>query len=430
MSIIAITVFVAGYALIASDRVSKTRVALTCAAIMVGAGIVGSDDVFYSHEAGIDWDVIFLLLGMMIIVSVLRHTGVFEYVAIWAVKRANAAPLRIMILLVLVTALGSALLDNVTTVLLIAPVTLLVCDRLGGQFHAVFGGRSLRVQCRRRGHAGRRPAEHHHRQPGGTDVQRLPDPHGPGRARRHDRPDRSAALAAGLRHCRARPSCRRAVAQRARSHPRSRAAHQVRCRLGAGVCGLHRSSGAAHPAVSGGAAGRRCARTVLGAGAIRLPVQRRVGHPAVLRRAVRHGGGPGEDRCRRATGAGSNRADRRQRVTHSRFDSRHLGTGVRHHRQHPLRRHDDAHRDRTGRRDAGPRPPRHVLVGTGAKRRLRRQPDRRGSQRQCRHARNRPALGHSHLVLEVHPQGRGGDRGLARVVGGLPVAAVLRVRLS
>ncbi|MBN4678337.1 hypothetical protein HUS71_23260, partial [Pandoraea nosoerga] len=94
-------------------------------------GIVGSDDVFYSHEAGIDWDVIFLLLGMMIIVSVLRHTGVFEYVAIWAVKRANAAPLRIMILLVLVTALGSALLDNVTTVLLIAPVTLLVCDRLG-----------------------------------------------------------------------------------------------------------------------------------------------------------------------------------------------------------------------------------------------------------------------------------------------------------
>ncbi|OYO89983.1 SLC13 family permease, partial [Serratia marcescens] len=50
---------------------------------------------------------------------------------IWAVKRANAAPLRIMILLVLVTALGSALLDNVTTVLLIAAVTLLVCDRLG-----------------------------------------------------------------------------------------------------------------------------------------------------------------------------------------------------------------------------------------------------------------------------------------------------------
>lgn len=66
----------------------------------------------------------------MIIVSVLRQTGVFEYVSIWATKRAKGSPLRIMILLVLVTAIGSALLDNVTTVLLIAPVTLLVCDRL------------------------------------------------------------------------------------------------------------------------------------------------------------------------------------------------------------------------------------------------------------------------------------------------------------
>ena len=92
--------------------------------------MLGSEDVFFSHETGIDWDVIFLLLGMMVIVSVLRQTGVFEYVAIWAAKRANGSPLRIMILLVLVTAVASALLDNVTTVLLIAPVTLLVCDRL------------------------------------------------------------------------------------------------------------------------------------------------------------------------------------------------------------------------------------------------------------------------------------------------------------
>src|SRR6185312_6167952 len=75
-------------------------------------------------------DVIFLLLGMMIIVSVLRQTGVFEYIAIWAAKRAKGSPLRIMILLVVVTAVASALLDNVTTVLLVAPVTLLVCDRL------------------------------------------------------------------------------------------------------------------------------------------------------------------------------------------------------------------------------------------------------------------------------------------------------------
>jgi len=66
----------------------------------------------------------------MIIVGVLRRTGVFEYIAIWAVKRAKGSPLRVMILLVLITAIASAFLDNVTTVLLIAPVTLLVCDRL------------------------------------------------------------------------------------------------------------------------------------------------------------------------------------------------------------------------------------------------------------------------------------------------------------
>jgi Na+/H+ antiporter NhaD/arsenite permease-like protein len=130
MTALAIAVFVVAYGLIASDRINKTLVALCGAGIVVAVGLLSSDDVFYSRETGIDWDVIFLLLGMMIIVSVLRQTGVFEYVAIWAAKRAKGSPLRIMILLVLVTAVASALLDNVTTVLLIAPVTLLVCDRL------------------------------------------------------------------------------------------------------------------------------------------------------------------------------------------------------------------------------------------------------------------------------------------------------------
>ncbi|MGH3969197.1 MAG: SLC13 family permease, partial [Mycobacterium sp.] len=130
MSVVAVTVFVVAYALIAYERIDKTLVALAGAAIVVSLPVISSSDVFYSHDTGIDWDVIFLLLGMMIIVSVLRQTGVFEYVSIWATKRAKGSPLRIMILLVLVTAFGSALLDNVTTVLLIAPVTLLVCDRL------------------------------------------------------------------------------------------------------------------------------------------------------------------------------------------------------------------------------------------------------------------------------------------------------------
>ncbi len=127
---IAITVFVIAYILIASDRVSKTLVALCGGAIVLAVGVVGADDAFFSHETGIDWNVIFLLFGMMIIVGVLRQTGVFEYIAIWSAKRANGSPLRIMILLALVTAVASAMLDNVTTVLLIAPVTLLVCERL------------------------------------------------------------------------------------------------------------------------------------------------------------------------------------------------------------------------------------------------------------------------------------------------------------
>src|SRR3954454_6771057 len=130
MAVIAIAVFVVAYVLIASDRVNKTLVALVGAGAVVVLGVVESADAFYSHETGIDWDVIFLLLGMMIIVGVLRQTGIFEYIAIWSVKRAKGSPLRIMVLLVLITALASALLDNVTTVLLVAPVTLLLCERL------------------------------------------------------------------------------------------------------------------------------------------------------------------------------------------------------------------------------------------------------------------------------------------------------------
>ncbi len=130
MGIIAVAVFLAAYVLIATERVPKMVTALTGAGIVVAIGVTSSEEAFYSHDTGIDWDVIFLLLGMMIIVGILRRTGVFEYVAIWATKRAKGSPLRVMILLVLITAIASAFLDNVTTVLLIAPVTLLVCDRL------------------------------------------------------------------------------------------------------------------------------------------------------------------------------------------------------------------------------------------------------------------------------------------------------------
>jgi Na+/H+ antiporter NhaD/arsenite permease-like protein len=130
-AIYASVVFVVAYALITTERFNKTMVALGGAVAVFFLPVINSDEVFYSRETGIDWDVIFLLLGMMIIVSVVRQTGVFEYIAIVSAKRAKGSPLRIMILLVLVTAFGSAFLDNVTTVLLIAPVTLLVCERLG-----------------------------------------------------------------------------------------------------------------------------------------------------------------------------------------------------------------------------------------------------------------------------------------------------------
>ena len=130
MTYFAIAVFVAAYAAIISERFNNTKVALVGAGLMITLPVIESRDVFYSQASGIDWDVIFLMLGMMIIVSVLRQTGVFEYAAIWAVKRANGSPLRIMILLTLIMALASAVLPNVVSVLLIAPVTLLVCDRL------------------------------------------------------------------------------------------------------------------------------------------------------------------------------------------------------------------------------------------------------------------------------------------------------------
>jgi Na+/H+ antiporter NhaD/arsenite permease-like protein len=67
---------------------------------------------------------------MMVIVGLLKRTGVFEFVAIWSAQRARARPFRMMVFLVLITAFASALLDNVTTVLLVAPVTLLLCERL------------------------------------------------------------------------------------------------------------------------------------------------------------------------------------------------------------------------------------------------------------------------------------------------------------
>ncbi|WP_328743833.1 ArsB/NhaD family transporter [Streptomyces sp. NBC_00285] len=127
----AMAVFVGAYVLIITERVHRTAAALGGAGFMLVISATDGKAAFYSEHTGIDWNVIFLLLGMMAIVGVLRQTGLFEYLAIWSVKRARGRPFRVMAMLVVITAVASALLDNVTTVLLIAPVTLLVCERLG-----------------------------------------------------------------------------------------------------------------------------------------------------------------------------------------------------------------------------------------------------------------------------------------------------------
>ncbi|HOX00175.1 MAG TPA: ArsB/NhaD family transporter, partial [Deltaproteobacteria bacterium] len=127
---IATGIFILAYALIISEKIHKTVVALAGAALMILLGIVTQGEAFHSPELGVDWNVIFLLFSMMVIINIMRPTGIFEYIAIRSAKFARGRPFRIMAIFSLVTAVLSALLDNVTTVLLIAPVTLLICNAL------------------------------------------------------------------------------------------------------------------------------------------------------------------------------------------------------------------------------------------------------------------------------------------------------------
>jgi len=130
VAVAAILIFVGAYILLMTEWVHRTKVALVGAGLMLLLRINDAEHTFFAEDTGIDWNVLFLLLGMMVIVSVLRRTGVFEYVAVWAAKRARGKPYRLMVMLCLLTAVASAMLDNVTTILLIAPVTFLVCERL------------------------------------------------------------------------------------------------------------------------------------------------------------------------------------------------------------------------------------------------------------------------------------------------------------
>lgn len=127
----ALAVFIVAYALIATERVHRVAAALGGVAGMVVIGLVDAETAFFDEHTGVDWNVIFLLFGMMIIVGVLKQTGLFEFLALWAAKRSGGHPYKLLVLLVLVGAAVAPILDNVTCVLLVAPVTLSVCRRLG-----------------------------------------------------------------------------------------------------------------------------------------------------------------------------------------------------------------------------------------------------------------------------------------------------------
>jgi len=114
------------YGLIIWDKLNRAIVALLGAAMMVLIGALDQAEAL----KGVDWNTIGLLTGMMILVSISRRSGMFEYLAIWSAQAAKASPAGILLLLQLTTAFVSALLDNVTTVLLIVPVTLAITREL------------------------------------------------------------------------------------------------------------------------------------------------------------------------------------------------------------------------------------------------------------------------------------------------------------
>lgn len=114
------------YVVIMTERVNRAIVSLLAAGIMVIAGVLQQEEAF----RGIDLNTLGLLIGMMLIVAVTRESGVFQYLAIWSAKLAKANPWGILVMLATVTGVVSAFLDNVTTVLLIAPVTFLITEEL------------------------------------------------------------------------------------------------------------------------------------------------------------------------------------------------------------------------------------------------------------------------------------------------------------
>jgi Na+/H+ antiporter NhaD/arsenite permease-like protein len=123
---VASALFLLVYGVVMTERVNRAVVALLGAGLMITLGVLNQEAAI----EGIDFNTLGLLVGMMVIVAVTRKSGLFQYLAIWSAKRVKAQPWGILVMLSLVTAFTSALLDNVTTVLLVTPVTLLITGEL------------------------------------------------------------------------------------------------------------------------------------------------------------------------------------------------------------------------------------------------------------------------------------------------------------
>lgn len=126
-AILAIGIFVVIYGLIIAEKIHRTIVAMIGGGLMIVFGIVDQETAIHH----IDFNTLGLLIGMMIIVSITAETGLFKYIAVKAAKKTKGDPVRILVVLALITAFGSAFLDNVTTVLLMVPVTFSITRQLG-----------------------------------------------------------------------------------------------------------------------------------------------------------------------------------------------------------------------------------------------------------------------------------------------------------
>ncbi|MDQ0918021.1 Na+/H+ antiporter NhaD/arsenite permease-like protein [Paenibacillus sp. V4I5] len=125
-AILAIGIFLLTYGMIIAEKIHRTIVAMIGGVLMVVLGVVDQESAMHH----IDFNTLGLLIGMMIIVSITAETGLFKYIALIAAKKAKGDPVRILVSLVLITAIGSAFLDNVTTVLLMVPVTFSITRQL------------------------------------------------------------------------------------------------------------------------------------------------------------------------------------------------------------------------------------------------------------------------------------------------------------